>query len=52
MTISKNYSGYWVISDIVGGYLATRTYLYYTKAEAIALFREEFNLTEESEDQE
>lgn len=52
MTISKTANGYWVISDIVGDYYKSRTYIYYTKTEAIALFREEFGLTEESEDQE
>lgn len=49
MTVSKTANGYWVISDIVGDYFKQRTYVYYTKAEAIALFREEFGLTEDEE---
>lgn len=41
MTIDKNAEGAWRISDIVGGYFITRTYYFYTKKEAIRLFREE-----------
>jgi hypothetical protein len=41
MTINKNTEGYWVVSDVIGGYLVTRKYLYYTKREAIRMFREE-----------
>ena len=39
MTIEKNNAGAWVISDIIGGYLVTRKYYYYSKREAVALFR-------------
>jgi hypothetical protein len=41
MIAEKNYEGAWVISDIVGGYLVTRRYYYYTKREALAMFRAE-----------
>ena len=41
MTITKNIQGAYVISAIVRGYLVTRTYFYYTKAEAIQLFKAE-----------
>ena len=41
MIAEKNYEGAWVISDIVGGYLVTRRYYYYTKREALAMFRRE-----------
>jgi hypothetical protein len=40
MIIEKNYSGAWVVSDIVGGYWVTRQYYFYTKREAMKLFRE------------
>lgn len=41
MTITKNYEGAWVVSDIVAGYLMTRRYYYYTKREALAAFKRE-----------
>jgi hypothetical protein len=41
MTIERNYEGAWVVSDIVGGYLVTRRYYYYSKREALAMFRAE-----------
>lgn len=41
MTIDKNAEGAWRVSDIVSGYLVTRTYYFYTKKEAVRLFREE-----------
>jgi hypothetical protein len=41
MIVERNHEGYWVISEVVNGYLETRKYLYYTKREAIALFKEE-----------
>jgi len=41
MIAEKNYEGAWVISDIVGGYLVTRRYYYYSKREALAMFRAE-----------
>jgi len=33
------HSGAWIVSQIVGGYLVSRTYYGYTKREAVALFR-------------
>jgi hypothetical protein len=41
MIAEKNYEGAWVVSDIVGGYLVTRRYYYYSKREALAMFRAE-----------
>jgi hypothetical protein len=41
MTAQKNSEGAWIVSDIIGGYLVTRTYYYYNKREAIALFKRE-----------
>jgi len=41
MTIERNYEGAYVVSDIVGGYLVTRSYYGYTRREAIALFKAE-----------
>jgi hypothetical protein len=41
MIAEKNYEGAWVVSDIVGGYWVTRRYYYYTKREALAMFRRE-----------
>jgi hypothetical protein len=41
MTAQKNSAGAWVVSDIIGGYLVTRTYYYYNKHEAIAQFKRE-----------
>jgi hypothetical protein len=41
MTAQKNSEGAWIVSDIIGGYLVTRTYYYYSKREAIALFKRE-----------
>jgi hypothetical protein len=41
MTAQKNSAGAWVVSGIVAGYLVTRTYYYYNKREAIALFKRE-----------
>jgi hypothetical protein len=40
-TTKKIPSGAWEVSDIVGGYLVTRTYYGYTKSEALALFRKD-----------
>jgi len=39
MIIERNHAGAWVISDIIGGYRVSQTYYYYTKREAIRLFR-------------
>ena len=41
MIAEKNYEGAWVVSDIVGGYWVTRRYYFYTKREAVRLFRQE-----------
>ena len=41
MIVERNHEGYWVISEVIGGYLETRKYLYYTKREAIKRFKEE-----------
>jgi hypothetical protein len=41
MTIEKNKEGAWVVSDIVGGYWVSRRYYYYTKRQALAMFRAE-----------
>jgi hypothetical protein len=35
-------SGAWIISDMISGYLVTRTYYGHTKRDALRLFREEF----------
>ena len=40
MSIEKNKEGAYVISDIVSGYLVTRSYYGYTKRDAVRLFRE------------
>ena len=39
--IDKNREGAWRICDIVNGYWETRVYYFYTKREAIRLFRKE-----------
>jgi hypothetical protein len=41
MIAEKNYEGAWVVSDIVNGYRVSRRYYYYTKREALAMFRRE-----------
>jgi hypothetical protein len=41
MTVERNYEGAWIVSDIVGGYWVTRRYYYYSKREALAMFRRE-----------
>jgi hypothetical protein len=41
MIIERNYQGAWVISDIIGGYRVARSYYGYTKAQAVALFRDD-----------
>ena len=51
MTISKNVYGYWVISDMVGGYRIERKYIGYTKKEAIRLFKNEIKRTTKLVDQ-
>ena len=39
MIIDKNNEGAWRISDIVAGYWVTKVYYFYTKKEAIKMFR-------------
>jgi hypothetical protein len=41
MTVSKNYAGALIISDIVGGYYVQRVYIGFTKREAMRKFRAE-----------
>ena len=41
MIAERNYEGAWVVSDIVGGYLVTRRFYYYSKREALAMFKAE-----------
>jgi hypothetical protein len=42
MLIDKNKEGAWRIKDIINGYWETRLYYFYTKKEALELFKEEF----------
>ena len=39
MIIDKNNEGAWRISDIIKGYWYTKVYYFYTKKEAIKMFR-------------
>ena len=39
MIIEKNYQGAWVIRETINGFLETLVYFFYTKKEAIKLFR-------------
>jgi 5-bromo-4-chloroindolyl phosphate hydrolysis protein len=41
MIAEKNNEGAWVVSDIVNGYRVSRRYYFYTKREAVRLFRQE-----------
>ena len=41
MSITKNVNGYYVISDIIDGYLVTKTYGGYSRKESIRLFKQE-----------
>jgi len=40
MIIDKNREGAWRITDIIDGYWVTKVYYYYTKKEAIELFKQ------------
>lgn len=40
--IIENIKGTWVISDLIGGYLRTEKYIFYTKREAIKLFKRKY----------
>lgn len=42
MTIRKTFQNAWEISAIVDGFLVTKQYFYYTKKEAITLFKQEY----------
>ena len=42
MTIRKSFQGAWIISDIIDGYLVEKQYMFYTKKEAIRLFKENY----------
>jgi len=44
ITVERSHNGFWVVSAIVGDYLETRRYMDYTKAESIALFKEELGI--------
>jgi hypothetical protein len=44
MIVEKNINGYWIISSIIGGYLVIRKYLYYTKKQAIQMFKKELKI--------
>jgi hypothetical protein len=39
MIIDKNKEGAWRISETINGYLKTKVYYFYTKKDAIKLFR-------------
>ena len=39
MTV-ENHNGYWIISDVINGYLVTEKYMYYTKKQSIKMFKE------------
>lgn len=41
MSTVKNPNGSWTVSEIVDGYLVTRTYYGYTRRESLAQFRRE-----------
>lgn len=41
MTITKDHRGAWCISAVIKGYLVQRQYFFYTRREAIKLFKEE-----------
>ena len=42
MTVVKSFpQGFWTISDIINGYLVTRSYAGFTKREAIKLFKQD-----------
>ena len=42
MNIYKNQQGYLVIEDVLGGEYKKMSYLYYTRREAIKLFKQEY----------
>jgi len=40
MIIDKNNEGAWRVSDIINGYWETKVYYFYSKKEAVKLFRQ------------
>jgi hypothetical protein len=45
MTVTRmRHSGAWVVTDIINGYYEQEVYYGYTKKEAIALFKEKYNV--------
>lgn len=41
MTVERvPHSGAWIVSQVTGGYLVTRTYYGYTRGQAVAAFRD------------
>jgi len=44
MTIDKNIEGAWRISDIINDQLITKVYYYYTKKQAIQLFKKQYEV--------
>ena len=44
MTIDKNMQGAWRITDIINDQLITKVYYYYTKKEAIQLFKLQYEV--------
>ena len=38
----ENINGMWVISALIGGYLKTEKYIFYSKREAIKLFKKQY----------
>jgi len=44
LTVERTINGFWVVSAIVGDYLETRRYMGYTKAESVAMFKQEFGI--------
>jgi len=44
LTITNTPNGSWVISDVIGGHLTTRTYLDFEQREAVEAFANEFGI--------
>lgn len=44
MTIDKNNEGAWRISDVINNHLITKVYYYYTKKEAMQLFKLQYEV--------
>jgi hypothetical protein len=44
MSATRNHNGSWTVSDIIDGYLVSRTYYSYTKRQALRAFREEMGV--------